>query len=382
MIKTIGVIVAGTMWIGIAQVFAQSGFSVTLVDVGPPVLVRALATIEKSLGKFVDKGTLTATDRDAAMGRVTTALSIDRLAEAERGARRNAGVRVARDEHGQTEQQTREGHEHVNRAHEQIFYPAAAEAGHQAEQRAKRPTERNRPEADHQRGAMTTIVAIAATQLVLLAVWVLGSLLVRSSDARQPETRVARLRGFPSVSMLWVTAAEPGLLGTSRKTSCETGRSGVKPTVSVPVTVCRSSDRRMSRATRGRAGSGCAREAGQSGGAEAVAADRRGRWLGGWLRCACPGHRARGPVAADAGDRGDSPQPAATAIVTRMLGSARGPRTVRLLIATIGLAVLAGCAPTAPSRPSPLRIGAIFPLTGSTASDAGDEYRVGDRRQS
>jgi hypothetical protein len=66
--------------------------------------------------------------------------------------------------------------------------------------------------ADDQRSAMTTIVAIAAIQLVLLAIWVLGSLLVRSSEARRSEARIARLRGFPTVSMLWVTAAEPGLL--------------------------------------------------------------------------------------------------------------------------------------------------------------------------
>lgn len=39
--------------------------------------------------------------------------------------------------------------------------------------------------ADHQRRVMATIVAIAATQLVVLAVWVLGSLLVRSGDARR-----------------------------------------------------------------------------------------------------------------------------------------------------------------------------------------------------
>jgi 3-hydroxybutyryl-CoA dehydrogenase len=83
MIKTIGVIGAGTMGNGIAQVFAQSGFSVTLVDVAPPLLDRAKATIEKSLGKFVEKGTLTATDRDAAMGRLTTAMSIDQLADAD-----------------------------------------------------------------------------------------------------------------------------------------------------------------------------------------------------------------------------------------------------------------------------------------------------------
>jgi putative ABC transport system permease protein len=67
-------------------------------------------------------------------------------------------------------------------------------------------------QADHERRQMTTIVAVAAIQLVLLAVWVLGSLLVRSSDARRSEARVARLRGFPAVSMAWVTAAEPGSL--------------------------------------------------------------------------------------------------------------------------------------------------------------------------
>jgi 3-hydroxybutyryl-CoA dehydrogenase len=83
MIKTIGVIGAGTMGNGIAQVFAQSGFSVTLVDVAPAMLDRAKATIEKSLGKFVEKGTLTAADRDASMGRLSTATAIDPLAAAD-----------------------------------------------------------------------------------------------------------------------------------------------------------------------------------------------------------------------------------------------------------------------------------------------------------
>ena len=83
MIRTVGVIGAGTMGNGIAQVFAQSGFSVTLVDVAPPMLDRARTTIEKSLGKFVDKGKLTASDRDAAMGRLATSTSIDQLADAD-----------------------------------------------------------------------------------------------------------------------------------------------------------------------------------------------------------------------------------------------------------------------------------------------------------
>ncbi len=83
MIKTVGVIGAGTMGNGIAQVFAQSGFSVTLVDVAQPVLDRARITIEKSLAKFVEKSKLTPSDRDAAMGRLSTATSIDQLADAD-----------------------------------------------------------------------------------------------------------------------------------------------------------------------------------------------------------------------------------------------------------------------------------------------------------
>jgi 3-hydroxybutyryl-CoA dehydrogenase len=82
-IETIGVIGAGTMGNGIAQVFALSGFSVTLVDVAEPMLDRARTTIEKSLGKFVEKGKLAAADRDASMARLKTATSIDRLGDAD-----------------------------------------------------------------------------------------------------------------------------------------------------------------------------------------------------------------------------------------------------------------------------------------------------------
>jgi len=83
MIKRVGVIGAGTMGNGIAQVFAQSGFAVTLVDVAQPMLDRARTTIEKSLAKFVEKGRMTAADRDAALGRLTTSTGLDRLATAD-----------------------------------------------------------------------------------------------------------------------------------------------------------------------------------------------------------------------------------------------------------------------------------------------------------
>jgi putative ABC transport system permease protein len=64
----------------------------------------------------------------------------------------------------------------------------------------------------HQRRLMNTIVAVAAVQLALLAIWVLAAVLLRSADLRRSELRVARLRGFPLLSMLAVTVTEPAIL--------------------------------------------------------------------------------------------------------------------------------------------------------------------------
>jgi 3-hydroxybutyryl-CoA dehydrogenase len=77
----IGVIGSGTMGNGIAQVFAQEGFQVTLIDSAQPALDRALTTIGKSLAKFVEKGRLTAEDRDAALSRLAAGTKIDALAD-------------------------------------------------------------------------------------------------------------------------------------------------------------------------------------------------------------------------------------------------------------------------------------------------------------
>ena len=66
-IQSIGVIGAGTMGHGIAQVAALAGFEVVLVDISADALARGRAGIEKSLGKLVDKGRLTADERTGAL---------------------------------------------------------------------------------------------------------------------------------------------------------------------------------------------------------------------------------------------------------------------------------------------------------------------------
>lgn len=61
--KNITVIGAGTMGNGIAHVFAQSGFNVTLVDVAQAALDRAISTIGKNLDRQIAKGSLTEDDK-------------------------------------------------------------------------------------------------------------------------------------------------------------------------------------------------------------------------------------------------------------------------------------------------------------------------------
>ncbi len=55
-IKNISVIGAGTMGNGIAHVFAQNGFAVTLVDINAGQLEKAVATITKNLDRQISKG--------------------------------------------------------------------------------------------------------------------------------------------------------------------------------------------------------------------------------------------------------------------------------------------------------------------------------------
>ena len=83
MTKRLAVVGAGLMGSGIAQVAAQVGYDVTLRDVSDDALARGVGAIGKSFGKFVEKGRMTAEDRDAALARITTTTELDALVDAD-----------------------------------------------------------------------------------------------------------------------------------------------------------------------------------------------------------------------------------------------------------------------------------------------------------
>jgi len=78
-IERFGVVGAGTMGNGIAQVAATSGFDTVMVDVDPTALERGQAAIDKSLARLVSKGRMSEEERDLARGRIATGTGIDRL---------------------------------------------------------------------------------------------------------------------------------------------------------------------------------------------------------------------------------------------------------------------------------------------------------------
>ena len=82
-IRRIGVVGAGTMGHGIAQVAAQSGYEVILVDAAPEALERGRAGIAKGFERLVGKGKLAAEERDQALARVSTGGDLSALETAD-----------------------------------------------------------------------------------------------------------------------------------------------------------------------------------------------------------------------------------------------------------------------------------------------------------
>lgn len=70
--KNIAVIGSGTMGNGIAHIFAQHGFSVTLIDISEDALKKAETTIEKNLGRQVEKGLITEEAKKKALANLST----------------------------------------------------------------------------------------------------------------------------------------------------------------------------------------------------------------------------------------------------------------------------------------------------------------------
>ena len=75
-IRTVCVVGAGTMGNGIAHVFAQYGFAVTLNDVRQDFLDRGMATIAANLDRQVRKGTLTEEQKKEVVSRIATGTDI------------------------------------------------------------------------------------------------------------------------------------------------------------------------------------------------------------------------------------------------------------------------------------------------------------------
>jgi len=82
-IKTFGVVGAGQMGGGIAQVAAVSGFQVIMSDIKDEFVQRGLNTISKSLDRFVKKGKLTQEDKDAALGRIKGTVDLGEMKDAD-----------------------------------------------------------------------------------------------------------------------------------------------------------------------------------------------------------------------------------------------------------------------------------------------------------
>ena len=82
-IKTYGVIGAGQMGNGIAQVAAMSGLSVIMNDIKEEFVEKGIATITKNLERSVSKGKLEATEKEVILGRITASVDLKDMVNAD-----------------------------------------------------------------------------------------------------------------------------------------------------------------------------------------------------------------------------------------------------------------------------------------------------------
>ena len=82
-IKTIGVVGAGQMGNGIAQVAAHSGFRVVISDIADSFVQKGLSTISKNLDRMVEKGKIPSQKKDEIMGRVKGTIQVKDMADAD-----------------------------------------------------------------------------------------------------------------------------------------------------------------------------------------------------------------------------------------------------------------------------------------------------------
>src|ERR1700730_182079 len=82
MSEIIGVIGSGTMGNGIAQVAARAGYRVVMRDVNDEFLQRGIGAIDKSLQRDVDKGRLSAEEKQSTIDRIKTTTELEALRDA------------------------------------------------------------------------------------------------------------------------------------------------------------------------------------------------------------------------------------------------------------------------------------------------------------
>ena len=82
-VKTFGVIGAGQMGAGIAQVAAMSGLDVIMNDIKSEFVEKGLEGITKILGRSVEKGKMSAENKDKVLGRIKTSVSLQDMASAD-----------------------------------------------------------------------------------------------------------------------------------------------------------------------------------------------------------------------------------------------------------------------------------------------------------